>query len=34
MPSIDVAGKSVEIDEEGYLTNLSEWNEEIAKILA
>jgi tRNA 2-thiouridine synthesizing protein E len=34
MPSIEVAGKPVEVDEEGYLTNLGEWNEDIAKTLA
>ncbi len=34
MPSIEVAGKTVEVDEEGYLTNLNEWNEDIAKELA
>ena len=34
MPTIDVAGKSVETDEEGYLVNLDDWNEEIARTLA
>ena len=34
MPSIEVSGKTVEVDEEGYLTDLTEWNEEIAKTLA
>ena len=32
--AIDVNGKSVETDEEGYLVNLADWNEEVAKILA
>ena len=34
MPSIEVSGKTVEVDEEGYLTDLTTWNEEIAKTLA
>lgn len=34
MPSIEVSGKTIEVDEEGYLTNLSDWNEEVAKTLA
>jgi tRNA 2-thiouridine synthesizing protein E len=31
---VDIAGKSVEVDEEGYLINLGEWDEDIAKYLA
>lgn len=34
MATIDVNGKSVEVDEEGYLINLSEWNEDIAERFA
>ncbi len=34
MPTIDINGKQVEVDEEGYLVNLSEWNEDIAKRFA
>jgi len=34
MATIDVNGKSVEVDEEGYLVNLSEWNEDIAERFA
>jgi len=34
MPSINVGGKDVEVDEEGYLVNLGDWNEEIAKVLS
>ena len=34
MASIEVAGKSVEVDEEGYLVDRSDWNEEIAKAMA
>ncbi|MBE9563187.1 MAG: TusE/DsrC/DsvC family sulfur relay protein [Proteobacteria bacterium] len=32
--SIDVNGKEVEVDEEGYLVNLNEWTEDAAKILS
>lgn len=32
--AIDVGGKSVETDEEGYLVNLNDWTEEAAKVLA
>ena len=31
---IEVNGTTYETDEEGYLLNLSEWNEEIGKVLA
>jgi dissimilatory sulfite reductase related protein len=34
MPTVDVAGKSIEVDEEGYLINLSDWDEEVANFLA
>ena len=34
MPTVEVAGKSFEVDEEGYLINLADWDEEIAKYLA
>ncbi|RKZ54323.1 MAG: sulfurtransferase TusE [Candidatus Parabeggiatoa sp. nov. 3] len=34
MASIEVEGKQVEVDEEGYLTNLADWNEAIAKVLS
>ncbi len=34
MASIDVNGKSVEVDEEGYLVNLNEWTADAAKILS
>ncbi|MCX7673324.1 MAG: TusE/DsrC/DsvC family sulfur relay protein [Thiobacillaceae bacterium] len=34
MPTIDVNGKTIEVDEEGYLVNLSDWSEEVAKFLA
>ena len=29
-----IAGKTVQVNEEGYLTNFSEWNKEIAETLA
>ena len=32
--AIEVNGTSYEVDEEGYLVNLSEWNEDIGKVLA
>ena len=34
MPSIEVNGKTYETDEEGYLVNLADWNEDIAKHIA
>ena len=32
--AIEVNGKSYETDEEGYLVNLAEWDEDIAKVIA
>ena len=34
MPMVDIAGKSVEVDEEGYLVNLADWDEDVAAYLA
>ncbi|MBE9515711.1 MAG: TusE/DsrC/DsvC family sulfur relay protein [Proteobacteria bacterium] len=34
MATIEVSGKSVEVDEEGYLVDRSDWNEEIASLMA
>lgn len=34
MSTIEVGGKNIELDEEGYLTNLADWNEDVAKVLA
>ena len=34
MGSIEIGGKSLETDEEGYLINLSDWTEETAQFLA
>lgn len=33
MPNIEVAGKKIELNEEGFMANPKEWNEEIAKTL-
>jgi dissimilatory sulfite reductase related protein len=32
--AIEVNGKSVETDEEGYLTNLNDWDRDVAQVLA
>lgn len=34
MPMVDIAGKSIEVDEEGYLVNLADWDEQVAAYLA
>ena len=34
MPVIEVNGKSVELDEDGFIVNLDEWNEDVARYLA
>ena len=34
MGTMTVAGKDIEVDEEGYLTNRTDWNEEIAREMA
>jgi tRNA 2-thiouridine synthesizing protein E len=34
MPTIEVSGKTFETDEEGYLVNLSDWNEDVANVIA
>ncbi|MFQ5430938.1 MAG: TusE/DsrC/DsvC family sulfur relay protein [Nitrospinota bacterium] len=34
MPTIEVAGKNYATDEEGYLTNLDDWNEDIGRFIA
>jgi tRNA 2-thiouridine synthesizing protein E len=31
---LEVGGKTIDVDEEGYLTNRDEWNEEIAAAIA
>ena len=34
MSNIEVGGRSYETDEEGYLTDLGEWNPEVADYIA
>ncbi|OIQ90511.1 sulfurtransferase TusE [mine drainage metagenome] len=34
MATIEVGGKEYETDEEGYLTDLSQWNEDVGKFIA
>jgi tRNA 2-thiouridine synthesizing protein E len=34
MPTVNIAGKDTEVDEEGYLTNLADWNRDVAEYLA
>lgn len=34
MPQLEFKGKSYEVDEEGYLINLDEWNPELAEHFA
>lgn len=34
MPVIEIAGKQVNVNDEGFMTVYDEWNEDIAKVLA
>lgn len=34
MRTIEAGGKQVELDEDGYMTNLADWSEEVASTLA
>lgn len=34
MPSIEIEGRQVEVNEEGFLIHPEEWSEELAKVLA
>lgn len=34
MPTKEINGKAIEVDEEGYLTNHSQWDKELATALA
>jgi tRNA 2-thiouridine synthesizing protein E len=34
MSTLDVNGKAIEVDEEGYLVNLGDWSEEVADFIA
>jgi len=31
MPTVELKGKQLEVDEEGYLINLDDWSEDVAK---
>ena len=34
MPTLDIAGKSLEVDGEGFLVNSADWDREIAQAIA
>jgi TusE/DsrC/DsvC family sulfur relay protein len=34
MPTKEIAGKTVQVNDEGFMTNPSEWNKDIAVVLA
>ena len=34
MPVIEIAGRQINVNEEGFLTKYDEWDEEVAKVLA
>ncbi|UCE79486.1 MAG: TusE/DsrC/DsvC family sulfur relay protein [Nitrospiraceae bacterium] len=34
MATLDLGGQSIEVDEEGYLTNLDDWSKELAEHMA
>jgi len=34
MPQLEIAGKMIEVDEEGFMTSPQEWNEDIARAIA
>ena len=34
MATIDVNGKALEVDEEGYLVNLGEWEKGVAEVMS
>ena len=34
MPTVEIAGKQVQVNDEGFMTVYEEWNEDIAKELA
>ena len=34
MSAIECAGKMIEIDDDGFLSNLEDWNENVAQVLA
>lgn len=34
MPTVELAGKQVEVDEDGYMTNLDDWTKDMATAMA
>jgi tRNA 2-thiouridine synthesizing protein E len=34
MATVNIAGKDIEVDEEGYLVNLADWTQDVANYLA
>ncbi len=34
MPTVEIAGKQVEVDEDGYLVNLEDWTKDVAEVFA
>lgn len=34
MPTMELAGKQVEVDEDGYMTNLDDWTKDMATAMA
>lgn len=34
MPSVNVNGKEIEVDEDGFIVNFEEWNEDVARVFA
>ena len=34
MASIEVGGKQIEVDEDGYIQNLDDWSEDVANYIA
>lgn len=34
MSTLDVNGKAIEVDEEGYLVNLTDWSDDVANVIA
>ncbi len=34
MPTVEISGKQIEVDEDGYLVNLEDWTKDIAEAFA
>ena len=34
MPTVEIAGNQVEVDEDGYLVNLEDWTKDVAEVFA